>query len=69
MVGFKYVLLEYDYVTYCQGTEDRNHGMALIHCPSACSFNNIRSILFNKKHIKGLYEIDINSVEDATIEW
>jgi hypothetical protein len=66
---WKYVLLEYNYSTYCQGTEDHNVGQALIHCPKDCSFANIRSTLFNKKHREGIYEIDINSVVDVTIEW
>ena len=67
--GWKYVLLEYVYITYCQGSEDRNSGIALIHCPEDCSFNNIRSTLINKKHHEGVYEIDIHSVRDVTIEW
>jgi hypothetical protein len=67
--GWKYVLLEYNYITYCQGTADRNHGQALIHCPEDCSFNNIRSTLFNAKHREGDYEIDIKSVKDVTIDW
>jgi len=66
--NWKYVLLEYTYTTYCQGTADRyNRGTALIHCPEDCSFNNIRSTLFNKKHREGIYEIDIDSVVNATI--
>ena len=67
--NWKYVLLEYVYHTYCQGTRDRNYGQALIHCPEDCSFNNIRSALINRKHREGVYEIDINSVVDVTIEW
>ena len=67
--NWKYVLLEYNYITYCQGSEDINSGTALIHCPEDCSFNNIRSTLFNKKHRQGVYEIDIDSVRDVTIEW
>jgi hypothetical protein len=67
--NWKYVLLEYNYSTYCQGTEDHNQGQALIHCPEDCSFNNIRSTLINKKHREGIYEIEINSVKDVTIEW
>lgn len=67
--NWKYVLLEYNYITYCQGTADRNHGQALIHCPDDCSFNNIRSTLFNAKHCEYNHEIDINSVKDVTIEW
>ena len=67
--GWKYVLLEYNYITYCQGTADRNSGTALIHCPEDCSFSNVRSTLLNAKHIEGIYEIDINSVKDVTIEW
>jgi len=67
--NWKYVLLGYTYTTYCQGTADRNEGTALIHCPEDCSFNNIRSTLLNKKYHKGVYEIDIESVVDLTIEW
>jgi hypothetical protein len=67
--NWKYVLLGYIYTTYCQGTADRYGGMALIHCPNDCSFNNIRSTLFNERHRKGVYEIDVDSVVDLTIEW
>lgn len=67
--NWKYVLLEYVYYTYCQGTRDRNYGQALIHCPEDCSFNNIRSTLINKRHREGVSEIDIESVKDLTIEW
>jgi hypothetical protein len=66
---WKYVLLEYTYTYYCQGTEEKGNGTALIHCPSDCSFNNIRSTLFNKKHRKYYHEIDVESVKDVTIEW
>jgi len=67
--NWKYVLLEYNYTSYCQGTADRSVGQALIHCPEDCSFNNIRSTLFNRRHREGDYEIDIKSVRDMTIEW
>lgn len=66
---WKYVLLEYEYTTYCQGTADRNIGTALIHCPEDCSFNNIRSTLLNKRYREGIYEINIESVKDLTIQW
>jgi hypothetical protein len=65
----KYVLLEYDYHTYCQGTRDRGHGFALIHAPCDASFANIRSTLLYNKHVEGVYEIDVDSVENVTIEW
>lgn len=67
--NWKYVLLEYNYSTFCQGTEDHNQGQSLIHCPEDCSFNNIRSVLMNVRHREGVYEIEINSVKDVTIEW
>jgi hypothetical protein len=67
--SWKYVLLEYNYITYCQGTADHNHGQALIYCPEDCSFNNIRSTLMNARNREGIYEIDINSVKDVTIDW
>jgi hypothetical protein len=67
--NWKYVLLEYNCTTYCQGTADRGHDFALIHCPEDCSFNNVRSTLINARHIEGVYEIDIKSVKNATIEW
>jgi len=66
---WKYVLLEYDYYTYCQGTRDHNHGVALIHCPEDASFSNVRSTLFNTRHRPGRYEILTESVEDMTIHW
>lgn len=67
--SWKYVLLEYDYISVYQGTEDNNHTMALIYCPEDCSFNNIRSTLFNKRHDVYNHRIDIDSVKDVTIEW
>ena len=67
--GFEYRLFRYIYTTYCQGTEDRNEGYALLHVPEDSSFNNTRSVLFNERYIKGVYEIDIESVEDLTIKW
>ena len=67
--GWKYVLLEYDFTEYCQGSADRGRTMALIHCPEDCSFNNIRSTLFNKRYRKNYHEIDIDTVIDVTIEW
>ena len=65
----KYVLLEYDYTTYCQGTADHNTGTALIHCPKDATFSEVRSTLINTRQISGEYEIDIKSVKNATIEW
>jgi len=67
--NWKYMLLEYTYYQYCQGTRDRYRGQALVHCPEDCSFNNVRSTLLNNKHKEGVYEIDIESVKDVTIEW
>ena len=66
---WKYVLLEYNYVTYCQGTEDHNSGMALIHCPKSCDFFEVKDALIQARHIDGEYEIDYKSVKNATIEW
>jgi hypothetical protein len=65
----KYVLLEYDYTTYCQGTADHNSGMMLVHCPKDATFIEVRAALMNLRHVKGEYEIDIKSVSNATIEW
>ena len=62
-----YKLFSYTYTTYCQGTADRNQGYALLYVHADACFNNNRSTLFNAKHIEGVYEIDIDSVEDMTI--
>ena len=67
--NWKYVLLEYTYKYDCQGSDEYDTATALIHCPSDCSFSNIRSTLLNKKYEKYYYEIDIDSVKDITIEW
>lgn len=67
--GWKYVLFEYNYITYCQGTADRGHTFALVHCPEDCSFANARSVLINAKHRENYHEININSVKDVTLEW
>lgn len=66
---FVYKLFKYNYITYCQGTADRNEGYALLHVPEDASFNNNRSTLFNAKHVDGVYEIDPDSVEDVTIRF
>ena len=65
----KYVLLEYDYTTYCQGTADHNHGMSLVHCPKNFDFYEVRNALMQARHCDGDYEIDEKSVVNATIEW
>ena len=62
-------LFKYTYHTYCQGTRDRGEDYALLYVPDDASFSNNRSTLFNEKHIEGVYEIDIHSVEDVTIKW
>jgi len=67
--NFKYVLLEYDYIQYCQGTADRGHGFALIHLPQDATTVDAKSLLFQIKNKKYNHEIDIDSIEDATIEW
>jgi len=66
---WKYVLLEYNYTYYCQGTEEQDHAFALIHCPEDCSFNNVRSTLFNTRNVEYYHEIDIDSIKDMTIEF
>jgi len=66
---WKYVLLEYDFIEFCQGSEDRGTTMVLIHCPADCSFNNIRSTLYQKRHRENYHEILIDTVIDVTIEW
>lgn len=68
-MDWKYVLLEYDYSKDCQGTTDWYHGYALIHLPKDATFIDARSALFNAKHRKYDHEIDIDSVEDCTIEF
>ena len=67
--GWKYVLFEYDYIAYCQGTADKGHTFALVHCPEDCSFANARGTLFKDRNREYNHEIDINSVKDVTIEW
>jgi len=66
---WKYVLLEYDYISHCQGSEDLGSASALIHCPADCSFNNIRSTLYQKRNRPYNHEILIDTVKDVTIEW
>ena len=67
--GFEYRLFSYTFTTYCQGTADRGNDWALLYVPENSTFNNTRSVLINKKHREGIYEIDIESVEDMTIQW
>ena len=63
----EYILLGYTYYTYCQGTQDRNYGTALIEIPGTADFITAREILFNRKHIENRYEIDIDSIENLTV--
>jgi len=64
-----YKLFKYNYVTYCQGSADRNVGYALLHVPNDASFSNNRSTLLNAKNREHQYEIDIGSIEDMTINF
>lgn len=66
---WKYVLLEYDYTYYCQGTKEYDHTFALIHCPEDCSFNNVIGTLINNRNVEYYHEIDIDSIKDMTIEF
>lgn len=63
------MLLEYDYIQYCQGTADRGHGYALIHLPKDATIADAKSLLVKLKDRRYSHEIDIDSIEDATIEW
>ena len=66
---WSYRLLKYNYRWYCQGTEEWGETYALIHAPKDASFNNIRSTLINQRHNEYDHYIDIESVQDLTIEW
>jgi len=39
------------------------------HCPEDATFENIRSMLFQRKYNKYHHVIDLDSVVDVTIEW
>lgn len=65
----KYVLLEYDYLEYCQGTADRGHGFALLHVPVSFTLSDTKDFLMRCKHRGYNYEINYNSIEDATLEF
>ena len=67
MMNKIYKLFKYRVTTYCQGSADRSEDYALLHVPEDAVFNNNRSTLMNAKHREGIYEIDINSVEDMTV--
>jgi hypothetical protein len=64
-----YRLLKYNYKWYCQGTEEQETEYVLIHAPKDASFNNVRSVLMNMRYNEYDHIIDIESVEDLTIEW
>jgi hypothetical protein len=61
-------LFRYNYTSYCQGTADHGWEYALLYVPKNATFNNNRSTLINKRHTDN-HEIDIDSVEDLTIEF
>lgn len=65
----EYRLLKYTYKYFVQGSEERAEEYALILCPKAASFNNVRSSLFNQRYVEYTHEIEIESVKDLTIKW
>ena len=67
-----YVLLGYTYYTDCQGTKDRNYGTTLVKVPksnSADEFIRARETLYNLKHEKWYYDIELDSIENLTIDF
>jgi len=62
-------MLEYDFTYDCQGTDELVHTCVLMHCPEDATFENIRSMLFQRKYNKYHHVIDLDSVVDVTIEW
>jgi len=62
-------LFKYYYTEYCQGTADRGWEYVLLHVPIDASFNNNRSTLYANRHKKNVHEVDINSVQDLTINF
>jgi hypothetical protein len=65
----KYVLLEYDYLSYCQGTADRGHGFALVHVPISFTLFDAKDFLMQCKNRSYDHEINYDSIEDATLEY
>jgi len=64
----KAYLLGYQYIYHCQGTKETANDYVLIHAPDDASFNNIRSRLVNAKNHPYNYEINIESIENLTID-
>jgi hypothetical protein len=65
----KYVLLEYTYLSDCQGTTDRCTGYALLKVP--VSYNSLEDYIQVLRHHKQndvYHNIQSDTVEDLTIE-
>ena len=68
-IEFVNKLFKYTYTYYVQGTEERDVEYALMYVPKDATFNNNRSTLFNRKYRKYDHEIDIESVQDLTVNF
>ncbi len=62
-------LLKYRYKQVSQGTADQAIEYAFIYAPQNATFNNVRSVLMKEKYKEHYHEIDLNSVEDLTINY
>ena len=62
-------LFKYTYVYHVQGSEEVAVEYALLYVPQSATFANNRSTLFEKRHQEYYHEIDIESVEDLTINF
>ena len=62
-------LFKYNYISHCQGSEDRGTEYALMYVPKDATFNNNRSTLLNTRNKSYDHEIDIESVQDLTVNF
>lgn len=62
-------LFKYTYTYYVQGTEEQGTEYALMYVPKDATFNNNRSTLLNRRNKEYYHEIDVESVQDLTVNF
>jgi len=62
-------LFKYTYISYNQSTMVYRSEYALLHVPKDAPFTNNRSTLYNARHKDYYHEIEMDSIEDLTINF
>ncbi|KKM91552.1 hypothetical protein LCGC14_1227320 [marine sediment metagenome] len=64
-----YILLEYTYYSYYQGTQDRNIGYTLMYAPTLTTFQDICQSLIKQLYVNNEFEIIPDSIKDCTLNY